>query len=342
VTEIATRDGSALALTSDQSWWTDKQRAALAQLGVADASNADLAVFLHVAQRSGLDPFARQVYMIGRREKNKQDQWVTKQTIQTGIDGYRLIARRAADRAGEKLAEPQPLWCGRDGVWREAWFDEDPPAAAKVVVYRDGEPFAGVAMFAEFCQRDRSGNPTSMWRRMPANQLAKCAEAQALRRAFPQELAGIYVDEEMQQAANPAPRAARHVDRVSVDELDVGDPTDAAPRDRQPAPQGGSGTASSSAIGGPSDPLATDEHPVHDVGDDPRPITQAQVTRLILRLRDHNIETDDEQHAWLSHELNRDVASRKNLTRGELAQVDRVLDVLDEARGGAGGDEAGS
>jgi phage recombination protein Bet len=217
MTEIATRPTSDLSLTSDQDFWTPKQAAALQQLGVADASNADLAVFFHVVSRSGLDPFARQIYMIGRREKNKNDQWVTKQTIQTGIDGYRLIARRAADKAGEKLAEPEPRWCGKDLQWLEAWPFDEPPAACKVVIYRDGEPFAGVVNYREFVQVNRDGKPTSMWKRMPANQLAKCAEAQALRKAYPQELAGIYVEDEMHQASNPEP--APETRRVTVAEV---------------------------------------------------------------------------------------------------------------------------
>jgi hypothetical protein len=80
----------------------------------------------------------------------------------------------------------------------------------------------------------------------------------------------------------------------------------------------------------PAEPSTTTGGPV----DDPRPVTQAQVTRLILRLRDHDAETDDDQHAWLTQELGREITSRKDLTRGELARVDAVLDVLDAARGG--------
>jgi phage recombination protein Bet len=339
MTEIATRDGSGLALRSDQEFWTDKQRAALEQLGVADASNADLAVFLHVAQRSGLDPFARQVYMIGRREKTRNDTWITKQTIQTGIDGYRLIARRAADRAGEKFAEPQPLWCGQDMQWLEAWpFEDTPPAACKVTVYRDGEPFGAVAMFHEFCQRDRAGNPTSMWRKMPANQLAKCAEAQALRKAYPQELAGLYVDEEMQQADNPArgPQRAPAAARVTVDELDAAGGS--AQRYEQIAQRHPHVVDAEPAE--PSHP--TSPEPVGDQ----RPATRQQVTKLILMLRDLDVETDEDQHAWLSEELRRPVTSRNDLTRGEASTVIEVLQTLIAARDaetdGAGGGNGAS
>jgi hypothetical protein len=110
--------------------------------------------------------------------------------------------------------------------------------------------------------------------------------------------------------------------RVSVDELG-GDPTPPAPGDEGDSPAA------------PAEPSQVTE-PV----DDPRKITQPQVTRLILRLRDHNIDEDDEQRQWLTAELGRTVDSRRSLTRSELARVDAVLDVLDEARGGdvPGGD----
>ena len=90
MTEIAVHTGSALAVSPEQDFWTPKQESALAQIGVEKASKADLAVFFHQCQRTGLDPFARQIYMIERKGK---------QTIQTGIDGFRLIARRATDAA---------------------------------------------------------------------------------------------------------------------------------------------------------------------------------------------------------------------------------------------------
>jgi phage recombination protein Bet len=306
VTEIATRQGSGLALRSDQEFWTEKQRAALEQLGVADASNADLAVFLHVAQRSGLDPFARQLYMIGRKEKRKTPQgetWVTRQTIQTGIDGYRLIARRAADRAGEKLAEPQPLWCGQDMQWLEAWPFDGPPAAAKVVVYRDGEPFAGVVMYREFCQLDRDGKPMGLWRKMPANQLAKCAEAQALRKAYPQELAGVYVDEEMQQADSAPQRPTGPVTpRVTIDEL-------SAPRVIDPEP-----------------PAATEP-----MGSQRR-ASQRSIGKLIGLLSDLGVESDEDQRAWLTRELQRDVESRTTLTQAEVNTTIPVVEQLIKIR----------
>jgi phage recombination protein Bet len=205
---------SELAIRDEQQGWTDKQLAALHQLGVSDASDADLGVFFHQATKSGLDPFAKQIYMIGRKSKRwdpnaRQEIWETKQTIQTGIDGFRLIARRAVDKAHGTLGYEDTLFCGENGVWTSAWVSALPPVAAKVTVLRDGQPFPAVALYREYVQtvskgRDKPPEPNNMWARMPANQLAKCAEALALRKAFPQDLSGLYTEDEMGQADGQA------------------------------------------------------------------------------------------------------------------------------------------
>lgn len=180
----------ALAIDPSQTTFTREQRGALATLGdgVRDAPEVYQRVFLHVCQRTGLDPFARQIHMIERQGRY---------TIQTGIDGYRLVARRAADRAHETLSYEDPQWCGEDGVWRDVWLSKEPPAAARVVVIRDGQRFPFVAVWDEYVQRKGNGQVNSMWSTMQSNQLRKCAEAGALRMAFPQDLSGVYIDEEM-------------------------------------------------------------------------------------------------------------------------------------------------
>lgn len=205
-TEVAIPGNSDLAIGEGQTAWTPKQLDTLKALGVKDATQGDLDIFFYQAARTGLDPFLKQIYMLGRWTKDG-----VKQTIQTGIDGFRLIARRAADKAGETLSYSDTLWASPDGVWREFWQGKVPPVAAKVTVYRNGSAFPAVATYAEYVQTFKDGNPNPMWGKMPANQLAKCAEALALRKAFPQDLSGIYTDDEMGQADNdetPAAKAA--------------------------------------------------------------------------------------------------------------------------------------
>jgi phage recombination protein Bet len=156
-----------------------------------ELTNDEMELLAGVARRAGLDPFAKQIYGIKRKGKL---------TIQTGIDGFRVIAARSGELDGQE----GPFWCGMDGVWKDVWVERDPPAAAKVIVYRKGcrFGFTGIARFTEYAQV-YNGSLTDMWARMGANQIAKCAEALALRKAFPADLSGLYTAEEMEQAGEP-------------------------------------------------------------------------------------------------------------------------------------------
>lgn len=180
-----------LTIREDQTTFTDEQATALQHLGVTNVTRGDVDVFFHICKRTGLDPFAKQIYMIERQGK---------QTIQTGIDGFRLIADRTIRSTSETLGFEDTQWCGADGVWRDVWLSEEPPAAARVVVLRNRERFPGIALFTEYAARKRNGELMQMWATRPAGQLAKCAEALALRRAFPQDLSGLYTSDEMNRA----------------------------------------------------------------------------------------------------------------------------------------------
>ena len=191
MTEVAHRaqGQTALTITEDQASFNDTQLAALAQIGVDTNRPADVAVFFHQAKRTGLDPFNREIYMITRKGKP---------TIQTGIDGFYKIANRAARANGGTWGIPETLWCGEDGQWRDVWLSKKAPAAAKVTVERDGSKFTVVAVTDEY----KAQGP--LWEKMPARMVAKCAEALAIRKAFPGDLSGLYTSEEMMQADSPA------------------------------------------------------------------------------------------------------------------------------------------
>lgn len=190
MTAVAQR-GSTLAVNDRQDYWTDNQLAALHQLGVATNSPGDLAVFFHQAQKSGLDPFKREIYMITRSGKP---------TIQTGIDGFYKIADRVTTRTRGTWGISETYWCGQDGQWVDVWLQQNPPAAAKVIVERNGSKFTTVALTGEYSATG------PMWKKMPARMIAKCAEALAIRKAFPEDLSGLYTSDEMAQADAPAPQ----------------------------------------------------------------------------------------------------------------------------------------
>jgi len=154
----------------------------------------ELQLFIQVCQKTGLCPFSKQVYAVKRNDKKLGREVMT---IQTSIDGYRLIADRTGcycpgkeptfqyDKNGSLMSATSYVKkLTRDGTWHE---------------------IAAVAFFNEYAQGFKDFNTgqkklTSFWADMPHNQLAKCAESLALRKAFPGEFNGIYTKEEMGQA----------------------------------------------------------------------------------------------------------------------------------------------
>lgn len=157
------------------------------------ATVSELKLFLYIAQKTKLDPFTRQIYFVKRKSKQPDGTYKETGTVQTGIDGYRAIAERTASLGGID-----------DVVYDSE--DAKHPKKASVTVYRiiaGGEKvaFTASARWDEYSQRNfKTNEPVGLWSKMPYLMLGKCAEALALRKAFPNDLSGIYTNEEMAQA----------------------------------------------------------------------------------------------------------------------------------------------
>jgi phage recombination protein Bet len=177
---------------SNQSFLGNPQIELIKSLYFKGLTEDECSLFLHVCNKSGLDPMLKHIYPVKRNTKQPNGSYKETLTIQTGIDGYRLIAERT----------------GRYAPGRESTFCYDESkrlfSATSYIkkMTADGtwHEISATALFEEYCQKDSKGEPTRFWKAMPHGQLAKCAEALAIRRAFPAQLSGIYTAEEMQQS----------------------------------------------------------------------------------------------------------------------------------------------
>lgn len=218
-----------LSIDPNQDKWTSAQVTALRSIGVETVGDDAVPFsyvwqFLHMCQKTDLDPWMREVYLIthGKRWVKDNGEVVDnrKFTLVTGIDGF----RKKAEDTGQYVGQVGPQWCTEDGVWKDFWNPKwGKPTAARVGILRQGfdAPVWGVAMYDEFVpmvdeyvetevqgrngtytKRVKSGGKTEtpMWQKMGANQIAKCAEAQGFRKAFPRTMAGMYEAAEMQRA----------------------------------------------------------------------------------------------------------------------------------------------
>lgn len=199
-----------------------------------DCNEDEFNQFMHVAASLSLDPLRKHIYAF---VFNKSDADRRRMSIVIGIDGFRAVAKRSGcyrpdDKAPRFTLDPalvnadtNPLgivsvevsvYQHEKGAWWPvtaiAFWDEFAP----VVMSGDEEQYEWIDTGEVWPdsgkpkkrKRLKAGAETKLqldpkkdnWRKMPRVMLAKCAEAQAIRRAWPEELSAVYSDEEMDKA----------------------------------------------------------------------------------------------------------------------------------------------
>jgi len=185
--------------------FTDEETKLIKDSIMPGATDAELRLFEAQCKSWGLSPFKKQIYAVKVTKKDPKspydkpryyevyDTWV-------GIEGIRS---KSSD-TGEYLGTTIPLFCGKDGVWTEAWLKSEYPMACKIGIKRKGfdEPLYRVRLWSECVKTDRHGQPTGQWPVRPCNMLEKCTEAACHRAAFPIETGGMYIEEEIDRGEN--------------------------------------------------------------------------------------------------------------------------------------------
>lgn len=206
---------SALAKVKDGelSGWTPEQVELIKATVCKGATDDEFKLFRYAANRSGLDPLTRQIHAVKRWDSKLGREVMA---VQTGIDGYRLIAERTKSyRPGDITWEMGP-----NGI----------PVSATAEVFKliNGEwhSIKATAFYSEYVAKVKDGSPNPIWRDKPRLMISKCAEALALRRAFPLELSDIYTEDEVASIKDvtPTPIVAaptRKSETVKVEPVEV-------------------------------------------------------------------------------------------------------------------------
>ena len=210
------------------------QLALIKRTVAADTNAAEFDLFAEVARRTGLDPIRKQISALVFNKGNPEKR---RMAIVTTIDGLRAIAarsRRYRPDEDEPALEYDQALKG----------DTNPLGLVKATVriwiadvMRDGgwKPVTGVAYWEEFAplkeewaenertgRREKTGKQTldtgGNWGRMGRLMLAKCAEAQALRKAFPEDTSGLYETAEFDRAAAEERTASELIELTVVED----------------------------------------------------------------------------------------------------------------------------
>lgn len=190
------------------------------------AAPDSIKMVLGYCKAAGLDPMQKPVHIVPMWDGKAG---LMRDVVMPGVNLYRTQAARSGECAG--VSEPE---FGPDVTETIGGQQITYPAWCRVTVSRrlpTGEivPFTAREFWKENYAvkggKEKSIAPNAMWTKRPYGQIAKCAEAQALRKAFP-EIASQPTADEMegkqlhQDDAGPLPKIMPEPPKELVDAAD--------------------------------------------------------------------------------------------------------------------------
>lgn len=189
------------------------------------ATPAEAFVFNSWCAHNGLDPWKREAYLVKYGNNPAQmltakDAFTKRAESNPKYQGSKagVVVRKEdgtlENRVGELVLEDEELVGG--------WAD--------VFVKDYVTPISAVVGFKERCQY-KDGKPMAKWATSPALMIRKCALVAAMREAFPNEVGGMYIPDEMEAGAtindeDSAPTAYQDVSYTDMATGEVFTPTD--------------------------------------------------------------------------------------------------------------------
>ncbi len=181
--------------------------------------------YIYTCEKLELSPLLNQIHLVIRTSRYKDRDGVWKDgkktpSIQVGIDGFRVLAERSGEYAGQDAPIYHYMVENKEeGGWKMESGQVVPPdgrlVACTITAYRAPKgdfsrkyPISSTCYVKEYIQTKKDGTPTVMWNKMNFTMIAKCTEAVNFRKGFPYDLSGVYIAEELAKAAELEQEAA--------------------------------------------------------------------------------------------------------------------------------------
>jgi phage recombination protein Bet len=163
------------------------------------ARDESIKMVLDYCKAAKLDPMQKPVHIVPMSVKNAQTgRYEYKDVVMAGVGLYRIQAARSNQYAG--VSEPEfgeDVTCNLGGA--EITYPKWCRVTVKKIVNNTIVEFTAKEYWLEnYAAKKDTATPNTMWQKRPYGQLAKCAEAQALRKAFPEIVSQHLTAEEME------------------------------------------------------------------------------------------------------------------------------------------------